>query len=507
MTKLTIEDIRALDQLAHSEPAKAVHRLKEYDRLYSDKMLWKSVRGALFIDVGAALRDENLVQKGVLHETAFIPHSPVNHLQSHLYNLGNGYSSIEDLARAKPSYRFDPDKAALSDAKRCFREALRLAGDSAPPQLLTNYANCLSACGRTIEAIDVWRRALAVSPEHPMALGNLAIGTKYLSSLTNDFAALPQVADGIRRALASPMNQEMPTHAKLAFESALVQVDKFLSKNPKIKSPQPGQTTNSYELYCREHDLFLSLSVGKVFDAASLSLITATGDDSTYPRLARVINDIKERFALARMLSFEASRGSTGDMDADRLTTYADLSDGAVYGTRPAKFKLAFETAFNVLDKIAFFLNDYLHLGVSDKDASFLRIWATGQGGLRPDILNRNNFQLFALYDLSRDFSKGGYLEPFRLERHISTHRYLLPHIKPEKHWKTHADSVEYHTGYKRLLSETLQLLRLAKGAIIYLVAFVNGNERPDKKHKGMLIREVIPSHTPVDIRACESDI
>jgi tetratricopeptide (TPR) repeat protein len=507
MAKLKTEDVQALDHLVHGEPAKALPQLIEYDQCFANSTLWKSVRGALFIDAGTALRDEDLVFKGVAHENAFLSVSPPDHLQTHLYNLGNGHSTLEDIARAKPGYKFNPDNSALLDAKRCFREALKLAGDSAGPQLLVNYANCLSAGGRTIEAIDLWRRALTLSPEHPMALGNLAIGTKYIARLTNDYVALPQVADGLRRALASPMENEMPDRAKTYFADELTKIDSFLKRNPRIKEPQIRPTTDNYELYCRQNDLFLSLSVRKVFDAVSLSLITHISDDSTFPRLARVINEIKERFALARMLSFEASNGSIGDLDADRLTTYADLSDGGVYGTRPAKLKLAFETAFNVLDKIAFFLNDYMKLNISDKDVSFLRVWGTGQAGLRPEILRSSSFQLFALYDLSRDLSKAGYLERFRSERHISTHRYLVPHTKPEKEWKTQADSVEYHTGYKLLLNDTLQLLRLVKGAIIYLIAFVNMNEHPDKKGVGMVTREIIPSHKPTDIRAGESKI
>lgn len=131
---------------------------------------------------------------------------------------------------------------------------------------------------------------------------------------------------------------------------------------------------------------------------------------------------------------------------------------------------------------------------MSEKDVSFLKIWTGGGRDLRPEIKEFDSYQLFALYDISRDLSKGGYLEGTRNRRHLLTHRYLIPHVIPDSQ-RADIDGPEYHVGYRQLFEDCIDLLKLVRSAVIYLVAFVNRRERPSES--GMLLRMEVPSHRP----------
>ena len=257
----------------------------------------------------------------------------------------------------------------------------------------------------------------------------------------------------------------------------------------------------------RKYDLYLSLAIAEYADSVSLSLTTPVGDDSTYPRLARVINEIKERYTLSRRLLYESLEESESGSKADRITSYADLSDGAVYGTRPAKLKLAFESAFNVLDKIAFFLNEYLHIGMPEKDVNFITIWTFGGSALRADIKSQCSFQLFALHDISRELQKQAHLEPIKLKRHISTHRYLIPHVLSKDGWRVTLDSPHYHTGYKELFAEVVELLRVVRSAVLYLVAFVNEKEMPTAVQRRRLLTAHVPRYISKNLKPTDSPV
>jgi hypothetical protein len=43
---------------------------------------------------------------------------------------------------------------------------------------------------------------------------------------------------------------------------------------------------------------------------------------------------------------------------------------------------------------------------------------------------------------------------------------------------KEEADSISYHLGYRELLQNTLDLMRLVRSAVIYLIAFIDQEER-----------------------------
>jgi hypothetical protein len=255
----------------------------------------------------------------------------------------------------------------------------------------------------------------------------------------------------------------------------------------------------SYIEFCAKHQLFLNFCLSccrcdrYAEDSLAFSLITDLGDRTSFVRLARVINEIKECYAFARLLLFQALHPSLDTVSIDDLTSYVDNLDYAVYGTRVSSLKLAFESAYNVLDKIAHFLNDYLGLGLrSGPQITFTtngRVWREKNSDqLRPELMDLCNYHLLGLYDLARDLDidhalpeNDGYWGQLRRTRNSLTHEYLIPHIEG-MHWTVEADDESLHLFYTDFVDQTIDLLQLVRAAVIYLIALIDLEER--KKHQ-----------------------
>jgi len=208
------------------------------------------------------------------------------------------------------------------------------------------------------------------------------------------------------------------------------------------------------------------------------------------------MNEAKERYATARFLLYSAIGPPTELLPIDRMTPYVDNLDYAVYGVRVGQLKLAFESAYNILDKVAFFINEYLSLGIKPERVYFTSIWVV-KDKLREELRTLDNYRLFALYDISRDLQKGAHLEHLRGIRRFSTHRYLVPHVERIS-WIVEADGDAYHIEWHELVEKTIQLLRLVRSAVIYVIAFVDQEERKEKEEfQGVICPLFVPTYDP----------
>jgi hypothetical protein len=200
----------------------------------------------------------------------------------------------------------------------------------------------------------------------------------------------------------------------------------------------------------------------------------------TFHRISRITNEIKERFAIARLLLFEAYDSPYQAKFYDEITSYIDLLDHSIYGVRSAKLKLTFEAAYNVLDKIASFINEYLNLGINEKSVGFISpLWKKQHNdtSLRQEIIKCDNIHLYALYDIARDLTRDSYLLPLKEIRDVSTHHYLVTHVFSEGDWHVESDGPQYHIGYRELLYRGISLLQVVRAAVIYLIAFIKEEE------------------------------
>jgi hypothetical protein len=209
-------------------------------------------------------------------------------------------------------------------------------------------------------------------------------------------------------------------------------------------------------------------------------------DEMTFPHLARVFNEVKESYACARLLLFEAVDHPCDTRAYDGLTYQADNLDYAVCGVRPAKLKAAFTLAYSVLDKLAVFVGRYLTIENADR-TDFDRLWHEDGdvSKLRCAICKTGNRLLYGLFDMSRDLdAQSGYFSQLRRFRNLLTHRYLVLHTESRGLWRTEIDGDKYHVSYRDFAESTVELLRLARAAIVNTMLYVASEQHA--KHRGV---------------------
>jgi len=512
LTGISSERLAALNVLVINDPLKALSVLQKCDEMYRiDPNYWFN-SGGFLIDIGDDLGEWTLLLAGILRIEAILDRVGDDN-PTLLYNLANGYLNLRKLGRrCKGSdHHFDPDDTQLLRAKFYYRKAL-VQADQASRELLVqmwvNYGNCLSGLGRAVEAISVYGRAIQMDPNHSMAKGNLAVELRRFSRIAEHPVFLFDALDLLDQVLsADGLGEYAGVDARQAFErtrdSVAAEIAELGINRPPVgedKPTLPSGYPGHYITFCAKHQLFLNFCLScrrcaqYTKDSLAFSLITDLDDRTSFIRLARVVNEIKETYAFARLLLFQSLHPALDTVIVDELTAYVDNLDYAVYGTRVASLKVAFEGAYNALDRIAHFLNDYLALGVkAGLKLTFTTngwIWhSKGTDRLRSELLDLENPHLLGLYDLARDLESNpkqpecdGYWGHLRRTRNSLTHEYLVPHVEGIG-WTVEADKESLHLFYNDFVDQAVDLLQLVRAAVIYLIAFIDREER--KKLQG----------------------
>jgi hypothetical protein len=138
-----------------------------------------------------------------------------------------------------------------------------------------------------------------------------------------------------------------------------------------------------------------------------------------------------------------------------------------------------------------------------DHAVSFRSVWKDKKS-FRPQLLSYKSKYLRALYEVSKELQPLENFAMFAEIRNLLTHRFLVLHNKAGD-WNVSVDGNEYHWGYREFSDATLQLLGLAKAAIIYLVAFVRDTESENMTNKmGFVSAAVNPRE---DLGAAKSEV
>ena len=154
---------------------------------------------------------------------------------------------------------------------------------------------------------------------------------------------------------------------------------------------------------------------------------------------------------------------------------------------------------YSLFDKIAFFLNAYLELGILKGAVSIKGLWYINQQrkkGIRSEFASRENWPLRGLYWLAKDpfEDSPGFREAMDpTARRLSDVRNHLEH----KYLKLHSElwdgpeSSIFNDGLAKSLAHdefeamTMHLLGMTRAAIIYLVLGVHREERIKEKELG----------------------
>ncbi len=442
----------------------------------------------LLIDIGTGLRDRKIIEEGIKQGKLVLDSVGDNYKNNLHYNLANGYMSLYNLFEHGDIKKI-PSGENLQKAKFHFRKAIELSNNQLTPQLLTNYGNCLDALGRSIESIYAYDTALDINPSYSMAIANRAQASIFFADISGEYrgAIYAEAYQEIRSVLDKQDLIEIGgTNAKESFEKEMLDIEKifkdkdFLNKkltHEKVNTTEFTQFEKFYLEICSTNKLFLNFHIhdnnceAALVDPVFISLITSVSDNTTFYRLSKHINQIKEDYATARLL-FVQSQFEKSDIERiSERTIYVDTLDYASFGLYGGLLKSAYKAVFNILDKIGVFIKQYFNPQSSEK-VYFKNIWEENSQ-LRQQLLETKNISLYALYDIFKDFEKNEHFKYQKDIRNSLTHRRLV--IIDDSDQAFDKDTNEI--GHIQMISETADLLRLIKAAIIYLINFVNNEE------------------------------
>lgn len=471
--------------------------MDEFEETNPDDKMYRYYKPGFLIDIGSGLKDENIVNEGISTGEALLQSAKDGKTRAYLhYCLANGYSDLfEFTERTKPFVdRRIPQSENLWAAKQHLTKAVSISdigNTDLTKQLLVNLANCLDTLGRGVEAIDVYDEAISYDKSFAMAIANRAKALRVFAEISDKYRAAIYVEayQDIQSIIDDPVLVTVGGfNAKTAFEQELKYIesrfkDKSLLKkklkHPRYKTDKLSAFEKFYLDFCQTENLFLNFHIHQnhceaaIEDPIFIRMITKVADDDTFYKFAKYLNQIKEDYAVARLLLVQSQYPQDDLNRISERTTFAYALDYSQFNIYTGLLKSAFKEAFNILDKIAVFINDYYQLGFRESDIYFDSIRGSGkkasiwhvEGKIRKEILNSENMNLYALYDIFRDFQNGNHQRAQDI-RNALTHRRLVIYDSGITDWDKKSD--KHNIGYNTMMTETVQLMKLVRGAIIY---------------------------------------
>ena len=407
------------------------------------------------------------------------------------YYLGTLYVVKYELLDSKPDY--------LQNKDLLFNSKLELKKELSKNHLETfreaniHLGNVYSLIGRRIDALDYFENVLERF-DSAGALYNKAYALYIYSSFTdNPSLILRDAYQYFKIILNSPHLDDIYLENSNRYSNEILEIydEEFL--NSDVDGEIEIEVDNEFELfminYCWENRLFLNLcnlcqrcknSIGDtIVIEKMINEVAGDGEDDLFLVLSSYLNQLKMDYVSARFLLVLSQYD---DFDLDIITKHVYIVDTQFCEENNIRIQLlkdSFKNFFNILDKIAYFMNDYLKLGVSDEKINFRSVWFKNgfkNQGANEKLLERNNDGLTALYDIYLEVEYGNEKEYLRNTRNSLTHKYL----RITKDFDENSKSIE------DLQNETIEIAILAKNAIIYLMRLVKINEEQKENELGI---------------------
>jgi hypothetical protein len=429
------------------------------------------------------------------------------------YYLANAWAGLRHIRRQTDSSRWEWEQPEAEDEIAHLRMAVQRARRGRAISrhhgcpALTNLGNLMNTVGRFVEAIAYWDEALSIDPAFGMARGNRGVALTYYAHGLNDRRDAALLLRAALYDLREALTQRLQSDARAAFAAVRDRIEKALNPAFAAEAARPEEPPANmraaearYRRWSLTRRLFLTPlnDLGESWSAAhdSLTLPTMVAPLDQGPKYPGFFNQMKQEFVSARYLLYEAE-GAEGVHFSDRQVLLFNTLDYPAYSLATEKLKCAFRISYSLLDKIAYFVNDYLALGIPDHRVSFRSLWYE-QGDrrklLRPDLRQRENWPLRGLFWLSKDLSEDapGFreaLEPdardIALIRNHLEHKYLKLHDElwcgpgdaDAKVLSFLTDSLAKSMYRSDFAAKTLRLMKAARAALIYLSLAVRREE------------------------------
>ncbi len=338
---------------------------------------------------------------------------------------------------------------------------------------------------------------LEEAPSFGMALGNKGIGiwkyAQHLYDRGHEALLLHEAEESLRKSCQSATTDPA---ALLYFEEELSRIPKVDIGDIKSKKFNLGDTDKeiSYREWCLKNRLFINplndIFTNSIASCDVLSLPSITTKSSEMPSYFSRFNLLKQEYITARYLMYMAQESDEPHF-ADKDVSLVNTLDYQIYSIRFEYMKMVFRSAYSILDKIAFFLNDYFQLELNENRIYFRSVWYKNglkKSGLNPKFKESQNWPLRGLFWLSKDiFEKetefSSAISPdakqlHELRNHLE-HKYVTLHdilmsLDSEAHTSTDGIIPMSPEDFYR---KTIRILRLSRAAIVNLSMAINVEE------------------------------
>jgi hypothetical protein len=362
----------------------------------------------------------------------------------------------------------------------------------------------MDTVGRFIEAQEYWGQALILEPRFGMAVGNKGCGLETYAQALYDaghqmlfvkFAhAAVKLATG-RKVLFDGIYPQARVH----FESVKSRIGSLVPNLRKIELHDhpmgKTQAERVYRTWCLENRLFLNplndLGSHSIANRDVLMMPPFKTKANEPPTLVGFFNQLKQEYASARWLLYEGTQADKIHFSDREVLLYNTL-DYSCHALSVEKTKIAFRVAYSLFDKLAFFLNEYLHLGIVDRDVYFKTIWyqhrSTKPFPLRAKFANLDNRPFRGLFWLAKDLFDEQYSDVIEPEaRDLYMIRNRLEHSSLRVHedfaaglasdLEIFSNRLAYSITRGDLNAKTLRLFKLVRAAMIYLLLGMHREE------------------------------
>lgn len=409
------------------------------------------------------------------------------------YFLGNAWQVARYLPKNQPiqqkllSLRDKPDASLKELALFSYRNAIaeeefQDMSDIAQAQMLVNLGNLLSNSGRAIEAIPYWERAMDTRPGMTMAQGNLAHGLVAYSQLLYDpghqHAFLYKA-----KSLYDTLEQDQLVHPKAwkFFQEQRARLADFDGSDIDWENFDMGKNEeNEYRIWCARNRLFLNplndleqkpLAARDPFHLPSI--VTAIG---TGPKYQGMYNQLKQEFVASRFTLYQGVEGEETHF-SDREVQLVLIYDYPAYSLNVERVRMSYRSAFSIINKIAFFLNDYFELSIPEGSVDYTTVLEK----LESNGHMKENWQLQALDWIGRDIFNQGYEkfldEETRLIREIRNHlehKYLKildmgTNTGRIENQDELTDDLSFNVPRSVFNSKAVRLFQIVRAALIHL--------------------------------------
>ena len=445
--------------------------------------------GALLIEIGAASRKMDYIDEGIK-----IFKELKNNTEYEVdYNLGNGYFSKYKIMVEKPNY-LTKSQHVLTKAKKHYLISLNKPNLEQLPLLYVNLGNAYDYIGRTIDALECYEK----SPNHPHALINKGIALcSYSTFINNPTPILKDAYECFEKVLKiRNISIEFESLCNRSMKNIEGYCGKELlkEKNDKKLTRQSNNNFKGFvENFCLNNKLYLNLcnfcqrcdnAIGDNMLIPNMIVnVGAPFEKDKYLKLSSQLNQIKLDYIISRFLLI-LSQSEVKLLDIISKNTL--LTETLSYEENNSSVQLlknSFTSFYNILDKISHLINIYFDLKKDSKHLNFHNVWNNSKGKINGKLRGLNNPGLSALYDIHLELERGCEKYYLREMRNNLTHNFIpIKLIKLEKNDMT----------YEELRDNTIELAKIVKNAIFYLIRAIDINEeRRYEKNKDKIIPKI----------------